>query len=76
MPRPLGIARDGLASLYVVGITLDDAPSTMVRFTAEGRSQDAWAAGGIALTVSPAGDAAYVLPPSTETIIKYVIPVP
>jgi hypothetical protein len=76
MPRPLGMTRDGLGNLYVVGITLDDRPSTMVRFHEGGRIQDVWNAGGIAVAVSPAGDAAYVLQQSTETIVKYVLPAP
>jgi hypothetical protein len=76
MPRPLGMTRDGDSNLYVVGLTLADAPSTMVRFNAAGRNQDVWNAGGIAIAVSPAGDAAYVLQVSTETIAKYVIPAP
>jgi hypothetical protein len=76
MPVPLGIARDHNANLYVVGLTLNDAPSTLVRFNEGGRTYDAWNAGGIAITVSPAGDAAYVLSASAESIIKYVIPLP
>lgn len=76
MPRPLGIARDGRGNLYVVGLTLDDAPSTLVRFNERGSSYDAWKAGGIALTVTPTGDAAYVLSATTESIIKYVLPAP
>ena len=76
MPLPLGITRDGDSNLYVVGLTLAEAPSTMVRFNAGGRTQDVWNAGGIAIAVSPAGDAAYVLQASTETIAKYVIPAP
>jgi DNA-binding beta-propeller fold protein YncE len=76
MPRPLGMTHDEMGSLYVVGLNLDDTPSTMVRFNPTGQGQDVWNAGGIAIAVSPAGDAAYVLSASTETIAKYVIPAP
>ena len=76
MPVPLGIARDLKANLYVIGLTLDDAPSTLVRFNEGGNIYDSWSAGGIAVTVSPTGDAAYVLNASGESILKYVIPLP
>jgi hypothetical protein len=76
MPRPLGIARDGRGNLYVVGLTLDDAPSTLVRFNETGSSYDAWNAGGIALTVSPTGDVAYVLSATAESVTKYELPAP
>jgi len=76
MPRPLGMTRDDAGNLYVVGITLADAPSTMVRFNASGQSYDVWNAGGIAVAVAPAGDAAYVLTASTEAIVKYVLQKP
>jgi hypothetical protein len=77
MPVPLGITHDGSGKLYVVGQTLTDAPSTLVRFIAPpGGKQDVWNAGGIAVAVSSAGDAAYVLQVSGETIAKYVIPAP
>lgn len=77
MPVPLGITHDGNGNLYVVGVTLDNAPSTLVRFNAPpGQKQDVWNAGGIAVAVSSAGDAAYVLQVSSETIAKYVIPAP
>ena len=76
MPNPLGMARDGQTNLYVVGLDRNDGPSTMVRFTPSGEISDVWAAGGIALTVSRSGDAAYVLQANGETIRKYVIPAP
>jgi hypothetical protein len=76
MPLPLGMTHDGDGNLYVVGLTLAEAPSTMVRFRVGGQSQDVWNAGGIAIAVPSAGDAAYVLQASTETIAKYVIPAP
>lgn len=76
MPVPLGIARDVGGSLYVVGLTLDDAPSTLVRFNEGGRTYDAWNAGGIAITVSPTGDAAFVLSSKADSITKYLLPVP
>lgn len=76
MPRPLGMTRDDLENLYVVGLTLADAPSTMVRFNAGGQNYDAWKAGGIAVTVTPTGDAVYVLSATSESIIKYVLPAP
>ena len=76
MPVPLGMARDDQGSLHIVGITLDDAPSTLVRLNADGRDYDAWTAGGIAITVTPTGDAAYVLSVTGESIIKYLIPAP
>jgi len=77
MPHPLGITHDGNGGLYVVGLTLADTPDTLVRFNAPpGGKQDVWNAGGIAVAVSSAGDAAYVLQVTTETIAKYVIPAP
>jgi len=76
MPVPLGMTRDSLGNLYVVGITLDDKPSTLVRFRESGGREDVWNAGGIAVAVAPTGDAAYVLQLSTETVVKYVLPVP
>ena len=77
MPVPLGITHDGNGNLYVVGLTLADCPSTLVRFNAPpGQDQDVWNAGGIAVAVSSTGDAAYVLQASGETIAKYVIPAP
>ena len=77
MPLPFGITHDGNGNLYVVGLTLAEAASTLVRFIAPpGGKQDVWNAGGIAIAVSSAGDAAYVLQVSGETIAKYVIPAP
>jgi DNA-binding beta-propeller fold protein YncE len=76
MPTPLGMARDRQANLYVVGLNRSDGPSTMVRFNQSGDPQNVWDAGGLAVVVSPAGDAAYVLQATDETIKKYVIPAP
>jgi len=76
MPVPLGMDHDGLDSLYVVGLTTDDAASTMVRFNAGGGAREVWNAGGLAVTVSRAGDAAYVLSASRRTILKYSLPTP
>ena len=60
----------------VVGLTKDDAASTMVRFNAGGGARDVWNAGGLAVAVSRAGDAAYVLSASRQTILKYSLPTP
>ena len=76
MPVPLGMARDAQANLFIVGLTTSDTASTMVRFAEGGGIAGVWDAGGLALTVSPAGDAAYVLEASGSTISKYVIPAP
>jgi len=76
MPTPLGMTRDDHGGLYIVGLTAAETPSTMVRFTAAGGIHGVWDAGGLAIAVTPAGDAAYVLDVSSETIHKYVIPTP
>jgi hypothetical protein len=64
------MTRDDQGNLYVVGTTLSDTPtpSTLVRFNATGQTYDVWNAGGVAIAVTPAGDAAYVLSATTETI--------
>jgi hypothetical protein len=74
MPHPLGMARDDHGGLYIVGLTATDTPSTMVRFVAAGGIKGVWDAGGVAVAVTPAGDAAYVLDATSKTIHKYVIP--
>jgi DNA-binding beta-propeller fold protein YncE len=76
MPNPLGMAHDDHQGLYIVGLTAADTPSTMVRFVAGGGIDGVWDAGGVAVAVTPVGDAAYVLDASTATIHKYVIPAP
>jgi hypothetical protein len=76
MPVPMGMARDPQGDLFIVGITTAGDASTMVRFVQAGGISGAWDAGGLALAVSPAGDAAYVLDPTGHTIRKYVIPAP
>lgn len=76
MAEPTGIALDEQSNMYIVGLTAAGKASTMVRFSAAGRTLDVWDAGGLAVAVAPAGDAAYVLQPSAATIRKYVIPAP
>jgi hypothetical protein len=76
MPNPLGMARDDHQGLYIVGLTAAESASTLVRFTAAGGIHGVWDAGGVAIAVTPVGDAAYVLDASDETIRKYVIPAP
>ena len=76
MPNPLGMARDDHQGLYIVGLTAADTASTMVRLTAAGGIHGVWDAGGLAVAVTPAGDAAYVLDASSGAIHKYVIPAP
>jgi len=76
MPHPLGMARDDHGGLYIVGLTTEDTPSTMVRLVAAGGIKGVWDAGGIAVAVTPAGDAAYVLDATSKAIHKYVIPAP
>jgi hypothetical protein len=73
---PLGMARDAQADIFVVGLTASDTASTMVRFVQTGGISGVWDAGGLAVTVSPAGDAAYVLDAAGQTIKKYVLPPP
>ena len=76
MPNPLGMTRDDQGDLFIVGLTGSDTASTLVRFVASGGINGVWDAGGIAVAVTPAGDAAYVLQPDDATIRKYVIPAP
>ncbi len=76
MPTPLGMTRDALNNLYVAGLTASDEPSTLVRFRANGRTQDVWNAGGLAVAVPPAGDAAYVLRNDAATLLRYDLPLP
>ncbi|HEY7969083.1 MAG TPA: NHL repeat-containing protein [Candidatus Limnocylindrales bacterium] len=74
MPNPLGMTRDAQGDLFIVGLDTSDAASTLVRFLARGGVGGVWDAGGIAVAVTPAGDAAYVLQPDDATIRKYAIP--
>ena len=76
MPQPLGMARDDQGDLFIVGLTASDSASTMVRFVASGGINGVWDAGGVAIAVTPAGDAAYVVNAANATISKYVIPAP
>jgi NHL repeat len=76
MPNPLGMTRDAQGDLFIVGLTASNAASTMVRFVVSGGISGVWDAGGIAVAVTPAGDAAYVLDASATTIKKYAIPAP
>jgi hypothetical protein len=76
MPVPQGTARDGQQNLYVVGITSTGSASTMIRFKQTGQVLNVWAAGGLAVAVTPAGDVAYVLQPDDATLRRYNIPLP
>ena len=76
MPNPLGMTRADQGDLFIVGLTGSDTASTLVRFAASGGINGAWDTGGIAVAVTPAGDAAYVLQADDATIGKYVIPAP
>lgn len=76
MPVPQGTAYDAQGNIYAVGLTSTGAASTMVRFDETGQVLNVWAAGGLGVAVSPAGDIAYVLQPDDATIRRYDIPAP
>jgi hypothetical protein len=76
MPVPQGTSRDGNGNLYAVGITEAGDASTMVRFAQTGVVLDVWDAGGLAVTVTPDGSAAFVLAPDDATILGYGLSVP
>ncbi len=76
MPVPQDTARDSQSNLLAVGITSTGSASTMVRFEPTGQVLNVWAAGGLAVAVSPAGDIAYVLQPDDATLRRYNIPAP
>lgn len=76
MAEPTGITLDEHENLYIVGLTASGERSTMVRFLQTGKVLSVWDAGGLAVAVTPAGDAAYVLQPSADTLRGYAIPAP
>ncbi len=78
MAEPTGITRDQQGDLFIVGLTANGDPGTLVRLAEGGSSTGVWDAGGLYVAVTPAGDIAYVLQPSDTamTIRKYVIPKP
>jgi hypothetical protein len=76
MSEATGITRDQQADIFIVGLNAAGDGSALVRLAAAGSPQGVWDAGGLGVTVTPAGDTAYVLRADNATIRKYLLPKP